>query len=140
MRYNGIDQRLAAATSRSPKHDHAEVAEQIQRAHYEEIVLTIPEGIRAEEVADLLDVKGVMDGQAFLALVRGGSPRDALGDYPWCPAAYHAGRLSVPRHLSAARPRGAGGSGPPDAGQLPGRVSRTNAGAGGEQRAAAWRR
>ena len=53
---------------------------------YEEIVLTIPEGMRAEEVADLLDVKGVMDGQAFLALVRGGSAFvAALGDYPWLP-------------------------------------------------------
>ena len=59
----------------------------MQRARYEEIVLTIPEGMRAEEVADLLDVKGVMDGQAFLALVRGGSASVAgLGDYPWLPA------------------------------------------------------
>ena len=42
--------------------------------------------MRAEEVAELLDVKGVMDGQTFLGLVRGGSASaQALGDYPWLP-------------------------------------------------------
>ena len=88
MRYHGIDQRLAAGDFEIAKNmTMPEIAEQLQRAHYEEIVLTIPEGMRAEEVADLLDVKGVMDGQEFLALVRGGSASvDALGDYPWLPA------------------------------------------------------
>ena len=88
MRYHGIDQRLAAGDFEIAKNmTMPQIAEQLQRAHYEEIVLTIPEGMRAEEVADLLDVKGVMDGQEFLALVRGGSASvDALGDYPWLPA------------------------------------------------------
>ena len=88
MRYHGIDQRLAAGDFEIAKNmTMPQIAEQLQRARYEEIVLTIPEGMRAEEVADLLDVKGVMDGQAFLALVRGGSASvDALGDYPWLPA------------------------------------------------------
>jgi UPF0755 protein len=88
MRYHGIDQRLAAGDFEIAKNmTMPQIADQLQRAHYEEIVLTIPEGMRAEEVADLLDVKGVMDGQAFLALVRGGSASvEALGDYPWLPA------------------------------------------------------
>ena len=88
IRYYGIDQRLAAGDFEIAKNmTMPEIAEQLQRARYEEVVLTIPEGMRAEEVADLLDVKGVMDGQAFLALVRGGSASVAgLGDYPWLPA------------------------------------------------------
>ena len=88
MRYQGIDQRLAAGDFEIAKNmTMPEIADQLQRAHYEEIALTIPEGMRAEEVAELLDVKGVMDGQAFLALVRGGSASvQALGDYPWLPA------------------------------------------------------
>ena len=88
MRYHGIDQRLAAGDFEIAKNmTMPQIAEQLQQAHYEEIVLTIPEGMRAEEVADLLDVKGVMDGQEFLALVRGGSASVAgLGDYPWLPA------------------------------------------------------
>ncbi len=88
MRYNGIDQRLAAGDFEIAQNMTAtEIADRLQRAHYEEIVLTIPEGMRAEEVADLLDVKGVMDGQAFLALVRGGSASaQTLGDYGWLPA------------------------------------------------------
>ena len=88
MRYHGIDQRLAAGDFEIAKSmTMPEIAEQLQQARYEEIVLTIPEGMRAEEVADLLDVKGVMDGQEFLALVRGGSASvAALGDYPWLPA------------------------------------------------------
>jgi UPF0755 protein len=88
MRYHGIDQRLAAGDFEIAKNmTMPQIAEQLQQAHYEEIVLTIPEGMRAEEVADLLDVKGVMDGQEFLALVRGGSSSVAgLGDYPWLPA------------------------------------------------------
>ena len=111
MRYHGIDQRLAAGDFEIAKNmTMPEIAEQLQRARYEEVVLTIPEGMRAEEVADLLDVKGVMDGQAFLALVRGGSASvDALGRLSLAARGLaHAGRLSVPRHLPAASPRGAG--------------------------------
>jgi UPF0755 protein len=88
MRYHGIDQRLAAGDFEIAKNmTMPEIAEQLQRARYEEIALTIPEGMRAEEVAELLDVKGVMDGQEFLGLVRGGGASvEGLGDYPWLPA------------------------------------------------------
>ncbi len=88
MRYHGVDQRLAAGDFEIARAmTMGEIADRLQQAHYEEIAVTIPEGMRAEEVAELLDVKGVMDGQAFLALVRGGSASAAaLGDYPWLPA------------------------------------------------------
>lgn len=88
MRYNGIDQRLAVGNFEIARNMTAiEIADRLQQSRYEEILVTIPEGMRAEEVAELLDVKGVMDGQAFLSLVRGGSASaQTLGDYSWLPA------------------------------------------------------
>lgn len=87
MRQNGIDQKLAAGDFEvSASMSMAEIAETLQRARYEEVVLTVPEGMRAEEVAELLDVKGIMDGAGFLAMVQGGTAAaDALGDYDWLP-------------------------------------------------------
>ncbi len=88
MRYNGIDQRIAAGDFEvSRKMSMKEIADVLQRARYEEIVITVPEGMRAEEVADMLDVRNIMDGDSFLALVRSGSQAaQGLGDYPWLPA------------------------------------------------------
>ena len=87
MRYNGIDRRLAAGDFEiAANMSMPEIAKQLQTASFEEIVLTIPEGMRAEEVADLLNVQGVMEGDSFLALVHGGSASaQALGDYPFLP-------------------------------------------------------
>jgi UPF0755 protein len=84
-RYYGVDQRLAAGDFElAPSMTIPQIAQRLQRARVEEIALTIPEGMRAEEVADLLNVQGIMDGDAFLALVRGGSASArALGDYPF---------------------------------------------------------
>ncbi len=74
MRFYGIDQRLAAGDFEiAPSMTMSEIAERLQRARIREITLTIPEGMRAEEVADLLNIQGIMDGDAFLAVVRGGS-------------------------------------------------------------------
>jgi UPF0755 protein len=43
--------------------------------------------MRAEEVADLMNIQGILDGEAFLALVNGGSASaQALGDYEFIPA------------------------------------------------------
>jgi UPF0755 protein len=87
MRYHGVDRRLAAGDFElAPSMTMAQIADRLQRARFEEIVVTIPEGMRAEEVADLLNVQGVMDGDAFLSMVRGGSASArAIGDYPWLP-------------------------------------------------------
>lgn len=43
-----------------------------------QILATIPEGLRIEQVADLLSKKGVFDGQALLDQMRGGSFDDPL--------------------------------------------------------------
>jgi peptidoglycan lytic transglycosylase G len=85
MRYHGVDQRLAAGNFElAPSMTMPEIAERLQRPQVEEIVVTIPEGMRAEEVADLLNVRGIMDGEAFLSMVRGGSATArSLGDYPF---------------------------------------------------------
>ncbi len=88
IRYTGVDQRLAAGNFEIARNmSMPEIAESLQRARYEETLVTIPEGLRAEEVAELLDVQGVMDGSSFLALVQGGSAAvQGLGTYPWLPA------------------------------------------------------
>ena len=85
MRYYGVDQRLAAGDfDLAPSMPMSEIAQRLQRANIQEITVTIPEGMRAEEVADLLNVKSVMDGEAFLALVRGGAASaKAIGEYPF---------------------------------------------------------
>jgi UPF0755 protein len=87
MRYYGIDHKLAAGDFQlSREMNIPQIAQALQQAHFEEIAVTIPEGMRAEEIADLLNVKGVMDGEAFLSLVHGGTASArALGDYPWLP-------------------------------------------------------
>lgn len=87
MRVNGLDKRLAAGDFElAPNMTMAQIAEQLQRPRIQEVVVTIPEGLRAEEVADLLNMQGVMDGEAFLSMVRGGAASArALGDYPFVP-------------------------------------------------------
>ena len=89
MRVNCVDKRLAAGDFElAPNMTMTEIAERLQKSRLREISVTIPEGMRAEEVADLLNVQGIMDGDAFLALVRGGSASArALGDYPFVPDA-----------------------------------------------------
>lgn len=87
MRYNGLDKRLAAGDfDLAPNMTMSEIAERLQRPRMQEIVVTFPEGLRAEEIADQLNVQGIMDGEAFLSMVRGGAATArALGDYPFVP-------------------------------------------------------
>ncbi len=88
MRYHGIDRRLAAGTFELAANlSMPEIAQRLQQARVEEVIVTIPEGMRAEEVADMMNIQGILDGEAFLALVKGGSASaQALGDYPFVPA------------------------------------------------------
>jgi UPF0755 protein len=59
-----------------------EIAQSLQRARAEELVVTIPEGMRLEEIADLLTAQGVIDGERFLELASGGSEAAAsVGDF-----------------------------------------------------------
>lgn len=87
MRVNGLDKRLAAGDfDIAPNMTMAQIAERLQRPRIQEIVVTFPEGMRSEEIADQLNVQGIMDGEAFLAMVRGGAATArALGDYPFVP-------------------------------------------------------
>ncbi len=75
MRYNGIDQQLEAGdfelvyTMTMP-----EIAEALQNALVREVTVTVPEGWRAEQVAEYLQAEGIMDSQSFMAAVRLGDP------------------------------------------------------------------
>jgi UPF0755 protein len=55
-----------------PNMTMAEIAETLQHARIEEVTVTIPEGWRAEQVAQMLAKENIIDGDEFLALVRGG--------------------------------------------------------------------
>lgn len=75
MRYNGIDQQLEAGdfelayTMTMP-----EIAQSLQNALVREVTVTVPEGWRAEQVAEMLEEEGIMDADSFMAAVRAGDP------------------------------------------------------------------
>jgi UPF0755 protein len=75
MRYNGIDQRIEAGdfelayTMTMP-----EIAQMLQNALVREVTVTVPEGWRAEQLAEYLQEQGVMDAESFMAAVRLGDP------------------------------------------------------------------
>ncbi len=73
LRYNGLDASLEAGDYDLRRNmNMREIAQVLQKASFEEITVTIPEGWRAEQIADLLTQEGVMDGTTFLATVRQG--------------------------------------------------------------------
>jgi UPF0755 protein len=75
MRYNGIDQRIEAGDFElAYAMTMPEIAQALQRALVREVTVTIPEGWRAEQVADYLQAEGVMDANSFMAAVRAGDP------------------------------------------------------------------
>jgi UPF0755 protein len=83
MRYNGIDQRIEAGdfelayTMTMP-----EIAQSLQNALVREVTVAIPEGWRAEQVAEMLQDEGIMDAEIFMAAVRLGDPVAlGLGSY-----------------------------------------------------------
>lgn len=71
LRVTGLDRRIEAGnfmlaeTMTTP-----EVAEALQNALFEEAVVTIPEGFRAEEIAERMAENNVMEPDRFLAAVR----------------------------------------------------------------------
>jgi len=74
----GVDASLEAGQFElSPSMTMIEIAERLQRARADEIVVTIPEGLRAEEIADLLTAQGTLDGERFLELARAADPAAA---------------------------------------------------------------
>ena len=85
LRYNGLDASLEAGDYELRRNmNMREIAEALQKASFEEVVITIPEGWRAEEIAEKLSQEGVMDGTIFLASVRQGVGVDhpLLADRP----------------------------------------------------------
>lgn len=74
LRYNGLDSSLEAGDYTLRRNmNMREIAQALQKASFEEVVLTIPEGWRAEQIAELLTDEGIMDGPLFLATVRQGN-------------------------------------------------------------------
>jgi UPF0755 protein len=60
------------------------IAAALQKARIQDVAVTIPEGLRTEEIADILQKSDVTSGDAFLALVRSGNLTNAgLPDYPF---------------------------------------------------------
>jgi len=84
MRYGGLDRGLeAGGHALSPSMTVVQIAERLQRAQASEVMVTIPEGWRMEQVATLLDQQSVLPGQQFLNLVREERSDYAfLGDRP----------------------------------------------------------
>jgi len=73
LRYNGLDASLEAGDYELRRNmNMREIAEALQKASFEEVSVTIPEGWRAEQVAEMLTQEGIMDGAVFLATVRQG--------------------------------------------------------------------
>ncbi len=73
IRYHQIDAKLEAGEYElRPNMTMAEIAETLQHARIEEVAVTIPEGWRAEQIAQMLDKENIIDGDEFMALVRGG--------------------------------------------------------------------
>lgn len=74
LRYNKLDSSLEAGDYRLRANmNMMEIGQALQKAIVKEVVITIPEGWRAEEIADMLTEKGVMDGDAFLQTVKEGT-------------------------------------------------------------------
>lgn len=74
LRYNGLDASLEAGDYQLRRNmNMREIAEVLQKASFEEVSVTIPEGWRAEQIAELLSRESIMDGALFLAAVRQGT-------------------------------------------------------------------
>ncbi len=102
LQYNGLDASLEAGEYQLRRNmTMREIAEALQHSRLQEVTITIPEGWRAEQVADLLTAENIMDGSVFLAAVRQG--------------------VTIDHPLLAARPAGAGFEGYlfPDTYRLP---------------------
>ena len=73
MRYQGTDRGLEAGDYQiSSSMTIPQVAERLQQGRTREVMVTIPEGWRMEQIAAVLDQKSILPGQEFLALVNEG--------------------------------------------------------------------
>lgn len=75
LRYNRLDQKLEAGNFElAANMSMPEIAQALQKALVEEVTVTVPEGWRAEQVAELLEAQGIMEADSFMAAVRAGNP------------------------------------------------------------------
>lgn len=73
LNYNGLDVTLEAGDYELRRNmNMVEIGQALQKAKFEEVVVTIPEGWRAEQVAEFLTEEEIMDGEAFLDVVHQG--------------------------------------------------------------------
>jgi UPF0755 protein len=85
LQYHGLDASLEAGEYQLRRNmTMREIAEALQHSRMVEVIITIPEGWRAEQVADLLTAENIIDGSVFLAAVRQGDVVDhaLLADHP----------------------------------------------------------
>jgi len=84
LRLNDLEQKLEAGDFElSPAMNVPQIAEALQQARRDDILVRIPEGKRAEEIAQILDEAGLVDAADFLAAVRtGDTTLLGLPDYP----------------------------------------------------------
>jgi UPF0755 protein len=83
LRYNDLDTSLEAGDY-ALRRDMSlrEVALALQRGRASEVDVTIPEGWRAEQIAERLEALNLMEQEAFLALVWAGIDHPVLSDHP----------------------------------------------------------
>lgn len=84
VRYRGVDAHLEAGEYElRASMTIGEIVEALQHGRLREVSVTIPEGKRAEEVAALLEERGLVDSEVFMALVSSGAfVHDFLSDHP----------------------------------------------------------
>lgn len=82
LRVTGLDRRLEAGNFMlAETMTMPEIAEALQEARFEEVLVTIPEGMRAEEIAERLAENYVIDGERFLSAVRQPRSLSIFEDY-----------------------------------------------------------
>ena len=82
LRVTGMDRRIEAGNFMlAETMTMPEIAEALQEARFEEILVTIPEGFRAEEVAERLAENYVIDAERFLTAVRQPRSLGIFSDY-----------------------------------------------------------
>jgi len=84
VRYRGVDGQLEAGDYQlRPNMTLEEIVDLLQHGHPSEVMITIPEGWRAEEIAEILEERELVTAEEFLRTVREGEfEYDFLSDRP----------------------------------------------------------
>ena len=82
LRVNRLDRNIEAGSFMlAESMTMPEIAQELQQARFEEVLVTIPEGFRAEEIAERLAENFVIDGERFLTAVRQPRNLSLFDDY-----------------------------------------------------------